>query len=74
MEVVHILPTAVAIIPYPFHNDIKDIILSEVKEQEENASVAENSGMEIYLVKGNEENLKITTPIDFKIAESLIKK
>ena len=37
MEVVHILPTAVAIIPYPFHNDIKDIILSEVKEQEENA-------------------------------------
>ena len=35
MEVVHILPTAVAIIPCPFHNDIKDIILSEVKEQEE---------------------------------------
>ena len=40
----------------------------------DDASVAENSGMEIYLVKGNEENLKITTPIDFKIAESLIKK
>ena len=35
MEVVHILPTAVAIIPCPFHNDIKDTILSEVKEQEE---------------------------------------
>ena len=40
----------------------------------DDASVAENSGMEIYLVKGNEENLKITTPIDFNIAESLIKK
>ena len=40
----------------------------------DDASVAENSGMEIFLVKGNEENLKITTPIDFKIAESLIKK
>ena len=36
MEVVHILPTAVAIIPCPFHNDIKDTILSEVKEQEKN--------------------------------------
>ena len=35
MEVVHILPTAVAIIPCPFHNDIKDTILSEVREQEE---------------------------------------
>ncbi len=40
----------------------------------DDASVAENSGMEICLVKGNEENLKITTPIDFKMAESLIKK
>lgn len=40
----------------------------------DDASVAENNGMEIHLVKGNEENLKITTPIDFKIAESLIKK
>ncbi len=40
----------------------------------DDASVAENSGMEIYLVKGNEENLKITTPIDFNIAESIIKK
>jgi 2-C-methyl-D-erythritol 4-phosphate cytidylyltransferase len=40
----------------------------------DDASVAENNGLEIYLVKGNEENLKITTPIDFKIAESLIKK
>ena len=36
MEVVHILPTAVAIIPCPFHNDIKDTMLSEVKEQEKN--------------------------------------
>ncbi len=36
MEIVHILPTAVAIIPCPFHNDIKDTMLSEVKEQEKN--------------------------------------
>ena len=40
----------------------------------DDASVAEHSGMEIYLVEGNEENLKITTSFDFNIAESLIKK
>jgi len=30
VEVVHILPTAVSIIPCPFHNNIKETILSEI--------------------------------------------
>ena len=38
MEVVHILPTAVAIIPCPFHSNIKETILSEIEEQSNNMS------------------------------------
>ncbi len=38
MEVVHILPTAVAIIPCPFHSSIKQTILSEIEEQSNNMS------------------------------------
>ena len=33
MEVVHILPTAVSIIPCPFHNNIKETILSEIEDE-----------------------------------------
>tara|TARA_B100000925_G_scaffold202298_1_gene153408 strand:- start:52 stop:744 length:693 start_codon:yes stop_codon:yes gene_type:complete len=38
VEVVHILPTAVAIIPCPFHSSIKQTILSEIEEQSNNMS------------------------------------
>ena len=35
----------------------------------DDASVAEAMGIEVQLVKGNKENIKITTPEDLKIAE-----
>ncbi len=40
----------------------------------DDATVAEQMGMEINLVEGNSENIKITTPADLKIAETLLSK
>ncbi|HCT29676.1 MAG TPA: 2-C-methyl-D-erythritol 4-phosphate cytidylyltransferase [Bacteroidales bacterium] len=39
----------------------------------DDASVAEFIGERIHLVEGNRENIKITTPLDLKIAEALIR-
>jgi len=39
----------------------------------DDASLVEQSGIAIYLVDGNEENLKITTPSDLLLAELLLK-
>jgi 2-C-methyl-D-erythritol 4-phosphate cytidylyltransferase len=38
----------------------------------DDASLVEKSGAKIHLTEGNEENIKITTPSDLKIAEALI--
>lgn len=38
----------------------------------DDATVAEAAGIDIHLIDGNEENLKITTPVDFKFAEALL--
>lgn len=38
----------------------------------DDASVAEFSGEKIYVVEGNRENIKITTPQDISIAEALL--
>ena len=38
----------------------------------DDASVVEKAGSKIHLVDGNDENIKITTPMDLKIANSLI--
>jgi 2-C-methyl-D-erythritol 4-phosphate cytidylyltransferase len=38
----------------------------------DDATVLEAMGIKVYLTKGNSENIKITTPADFKIAEALI--
>jgi len=38
----------------------------------DDASVLENSGIFIHLVEGNHENIKITRPLDIKIAEALL--
>jgi len=46
----------------PFHDKITD-----------DASLVEESGEKIHLVEGNEENIKVTTPIDLKIISLLIK-
>lgn len=53
--------------------------LSTMTEEElgrltDDASVYEKAGGVIYLVDGNRENIKITTPIDLLIAEVLMKK
>lgn len=53
-------------------------VLKRAYEQEHNplftddASVVEALGIPIFLVKGNRENSKITTPYDLKIANALI--
>ncbi len=47
----------------PFKTDFTD-----------DASVVEAAGNKINLVEGNRENIKITTPFDLKIAETLLKK
>lgn len=46
----------------PYHSNITD-----------DASLVEENGHQIYLVKGNEENIKVTTPMDLKIINLLIK-
>jgi 2-C-methyl-D-erythritol 4-phosphate cytidylyltransferase len=38
----------------------------------DDASVVENLGCSVDMVEGNRENIKITTPFDLKIAESII--
>ena len=37
----------------------------------DDASVVESLGVPVHLVEGNRENIKITTPVDLKIAEAL---
>lgn len=52
---------------------IKNAYNQEYKvEFTDDASVVESSGKKIYLTDGNLENIKITSPIDLKIAELLI--
>lgn len=38
----------------------------------DDASVVENDGIKIHLVEGNRENIKITSPLDLKIAQALL--
>lgn len=38
----------------------------------DDASVVEKAGYKIYLAEGNEENIKITTPLDLVIAKALL--
>lgn len=54
-----------------------DIILESYQQNfdssfTDDASVVESKGHEIYLVKGNKENIKITTPEDLNIALTFI--
>lgn len=60
--------------PQVFKSEI--IIESYNKEFKEeftdDASVVERSGFTINLINGNRENIKLTTPFDFKIGEVLI--
>jgi 2-C-methyl-D-erythritol 4-phosphate cytidylyltransferase len=38
----------------------------------DDASVVEALGEKVYLVEGNRENIKLTTPFDLKLAEMLV--
>ncbi len=38
----------------------------------DDASVVEHCGATVHLVKGNRENIKLTTPFDLKVAEALL--
>lgn len=44
------------------------------EEFTDDASVAENDGVEIKMVEGNERNIKITTPLDMEFADFLCSK
>jgi 2-C-methyl-D-erythritol 4-phosphate cytidylyltransferase len=60
--------------PQVFHSDIL-INAYDVEYKEsytDDASVVENAGFKIYVTDGNEENIKITRPIDLLIAEALL--
>lgn len=59
--------------PQVFHlNEIKEAYKQGYKKEfTDDTSVLERTGKQINLVEGNRENIKITNPIDLKIAESL---
>ena len=61
--------------PQVFKSDlIKEAYQSEPNEKfTDDASVVEQAGYQIYLTDGNKENIKITTPFDLLLAETLMK-
>lgn len=46
--------------------------LAQGTEYSDDATVVESMGKNIYLVEGNEENIKITSPIDLKLARLIV--
>jgi 2-C-methyl-D-erythritol 4-phosphate cytidylyltransferase len=60
--------------PQVFHSEIllKAYETSFKESFTDDASVVESSGQKIYLTDGNEENIKITTPLDLLVAHILI--
>lgn len=61
--------------PQVFQSELLlDAYNAEYEEEfTDDASVVEKAGYKIYLAEGNEENIKITTPLDLVIAEALAK-
>lgn len=62
--------------PQVFQADLLKASLQHAIEQElpitDDCSAAELLGKQVYLVEGDEENLKITTPIDLVVAEAIL--
>lgn len=62
--------------PQVFQADILKAALQSATEQNQvitdDCSAVELLGKTVYLVEGDEENLKITTPIDFVVAEAIL--
>ena len=48
--------------------------LAENAHLTDDCSAVERIGKEVYLTEGNEENIKLTTPLDLLIAEAILKK
>ena len=55
----------VALLKQAYHQDYADMFTDD-------ASVVEALGEKVYLVEGNRENIKLTTPFDLKLAEMLV--
>ena len=55
----------VALLKQAYHQDYTDMFTAD-------ASVVEALGEKVYLVEGNRENIKLTTPFDLKLAEMLV--
>jgi len=54
-------------------NQVQNAYDQEYRERfTDDASVVESMGFEINIIPGNPENIKITTPMDMKIAEALL--
>ena len=63
--------------PQGFHYDAilaahRAAALKQGPEFTDDAAIAENAGLEVALVPGNEDNLKLTTPEDMKRAQRLL--
>ena len=60
--------------PQVFHADILNKAYEQPYEKRftDDASLVEASGHPIYLVEGNHENIKITTPVDIQYAKIII--
>ena len=61
--------------PQCFHSDIIRRAYEQQYREEftDDASMVEAMGIKINLVEGNPENIKITRPVDLKIAEALLR-
>ena len=62
--------------PQVFEADLLKAALQSALENEvpvtDDCSAVERLGKVVYLIDGNEENLKITTPVDLVIAEAIL--
>lgn len=62
--------------PQVFQADLLKAALQNAVDQHlsitDDCSAVEQMGKEVYLVAGDEENLKLTTPIDFVVAEAIL--
>ncbi|MCX8481004.1 MAG: 2-C-methyl-D-erythritol 4-phosphate cytidylyltransferase [Sediminibacterium sp.] len=72
-----ILRTTIFIIQTPqtfYYKDLKDAYQQPFQENfTDDANVVENTGVKIHLINGEENNIKITNPIDLIIAAAMLK-
>lgn len=61
--------------PQAFRSDIVISAYNKAYHEDftDDATVVERNGVKIVLVEGNRENIKLTTPFDFKIGEVLVR-